>query len=197
LKIAGYVILKYSDTTMEFLMFRILATFSFAITAGLGFAAEPTVSFPKTTIDIGMVVRDIDDSVAFYTKGIGFQQAEGFQVDSDLAKAAGLTDNKPLDVRVLVLGNDKAATKLKLMQIAGTSPRSGDTAFIHSHTGFRYLTIIVADTSALLSRLKQLGVEPLAKSPVTLPENLVPGMSLTCVKDPDGNIVELIGPTPE
>jgi hypothetical protein len=83
------------------------------------------------------------------------------------------------------------------MQIAGTSPRSGDTAFIHSHTGFRYLTIIVADTSALLSRLKQLGVEPLAKSPVTLPENLVPGMSLTCVKDPDGNIVELIGPTPE
>lgn len=182
---------------MEFSMFRILATFSFAITAGLGFAAEPTVSFPRTTIDIGMVVRDIDASVAFYTKGIGFQQAEGFQVDSDLAKAAGLTDNKPLDVRVLVLGNDKAATKLKLMKIAGTSPRSGDTAFIHSHTGFRYLTIIVADTSALLSRLKQLGVEPLAKSPVTLPENLVPGMSLTCVKDPDGNIVELIGPTPE
>ena len=182
---------------MEFSMFRILAAFSFAMTTVLGFAAEPTVSFPKTTIDIGMVVRDIDASVAFYTEGIGFQQAEGFQVDSDLANAAGLTDNKPLDVRVLVLGNDKAATKLKLMQIAGTSPRFGDTAFIHSHTGFRYLTIIVADTSALLSRLKKLGVEPLAQSPVTLPENLVPGMSLTCVKDPDGNIVELIGPAPK
>lgn len=181
---------------MEFLMFRILVAFSFAFTSAIGFAAE-SISFPKTTIDIGMVVSDLDASVAFYTKGIGFQQAEGFQVDSGLAKAAGLTDNKPLDVQVLVLGNDKAATKLKLMQIAGTSPRTGDTAFIHSHTGFRYITIIVADMSLLLSRLKKLGVEPLAKSPVTLPKNLVPGMSLTCVKDPDGNIVELIGPTPE
>ncbi len=182
---------------MEFLMFRILAAFSFAITTALGFAAEPTISFPKTTIDIGMVVSNLDTSVAFYTEGIGFQHAKGFQVDSELANAAGLTNNKPLDVRVLVLGNDKAATKLKLMQIAGTAPPSGDTAFIHSHTGFRYLTIIVADTSLLLSRLKKLGVEPLANSPVTLPEHLVPGMSLTCVKDPDGNIVELIGPTPE
>jgi hypothetical protein len=117
-------------------------------------------------------------------------------VDSTLAGSAGLTDNKPLDVRVLVLGNDKTATKLKLMQIAKTSPRSGDNDFIHSHTGFRYLTIIIADTSATLSRLKKIGVIPLAKSPVTLPQNLVPGMSLTCVKDPDGNLVELIGPTP-
>ena len=77
---------------MEFLMFRILAAFSFAITTALGFAAEPTISFPKTTIDIGMVVSNLDTSVAFYTEGIGFQQAKGFQVDSELANAAGLTD---------------------------------------------------------------------------------------------------------
>ncbi|MBT6918894.1 MAG: hypothetical protein HN985_04150 [Planctomycetaceae bacterium] len=82
------------------------------------------------------------------------------------------------------------------MKIATTSPRSGDNEFIHSHTGFRYLTIIIEDTSAALSRLKKLGVTPLAKSPVTLPQKLAPGMSLTCIKDPDGNLVELIGPTP-
>ena len=35
---------------MEFSMFRILAAFSFAMTTVLGSAAEPTVSFPKTTI---------------------------------------------------------------------------------------------------------------------------------------------------
>ena len=56
-------------------MFRTLAAFSFAITTGLGFAASESIYFiPKTTIDIGMVVNDIDASVAFYTKGIGFQQ---------------------------------------------------------------------------------------------------------------------------
>ena len=176
-------------------MFRTLAAFSLAISINLVAASEPIV-FPKTTIDIGMVVTDLDTSVAFYTDGIGFQELDGFQVDSTLAGSAGLTDNKPLDVRVLVLGNDKTATKLKLMQIARTLPRSGDNDFIHSHTGFRYLTIIIEDTSAALSRLKKLGVVPLAKSPVTLPQDLVPGMSLTCVKDPDGNLVELIGPTP-
>ena len=176
-------------------MIRTLAAFSLAITVNLASASEPIV-FPKTTIDIGMVVTDLDTSVAFYTDGIGFKESDGFQVDSTLAGSAGLTDNKPLDVRVLVLGNDKTATKLKLMQIAKTSPRSGDNDFIHSHTGFRYLTIIIADTSAALSRLKKIGVIPLAKSPVTLPQNLVAGMSLTCIKDPDGNLVELIGPTP-
>ena len=176
-------------------MFHALAAFSLILTATLVTASEPVV-FPKSTIDIGMVVTDLDASVSFYTDGIGFRELEGFQVDSTLAGSAGLTDNKPLDVRVLVLGNDKTATKLKLMQIAGTSPRSGDNDFIHSHTGFRYVTIIIEDTSAALSRLKRLGVTPLMKSPVTLPQNLVPGMSLTCIKDPDGNLVELIGPTP-
>jgi catechol 2,3-dioxygenase-like lactoylglutathione lyase family enzyme len=101
---------------------------------------------------------------------------------------------KPLSVRVLVLGDGPEATKLKLMQVAGTSPRTGDTEFIHSHTGFRYLTIMVDDTGAAVERLAKLGVKPLAKSPMALPESLAPGMYLTCVRDPDGNIVELLGP---
>jgi len=78
--------------------------------------------------------------------------------------------------------------------VAGTSPRTGDTDFIHSRTGFRYLTISVNDTTAALERLSMLGVKPLAKSPVALPESLAAGMYLTCVRDPDGNIVELLGP---
>jgi hypothetical protein len=53
---------------------------------------------------------------------------------------------------------------------------------------------MVNDTTAALERLAKLGVKPLAKSPVTLPESLAPGMTLTCVRDPDGNIVELLGP---
>jgi catechol 2,3-dioxygenase-like lactoylglutathione lyase family enzyme len=80
------------------------------------------------------------------------------------------------------------------MKVPGTSPRTGDNDFIHSHTGFRYLTIMVEDTNAALERLAKLGVKPLAKSPMALPESLAPGMHLTCVKDPDGNLVELLGP---
>jgi catechol 2,3-dioxygenase-like lactoylglutathione lyase family enzyme len=156
-------------------------------------AAEP-VAFPRTTIDLGTVVSDLEKSVRFYTEGIGFRELKGFDVQADLASAAGLTDGKPLSVRVLVLGEGDSATKLKLMNIAGTAPRTGDNDFIHSHTGFRYLTIMVDDTDAALDRLAKLGIKPLAKSPVALPESLAPGLHLTCVCDPDGNIVELLGP---
>ncbi len=156
-------------------------------------AAEP--AFPRTTIDLGTVVGDLEKSVHFYTEGIGFKEVKGFEVPADVAAGAGLTDSKPLEVRVLALGEGDTATKLKLMQVAGTSPRTGDNEFIHSHTGFRYLTIIVADTQAALARLAKLGVKPLAKSPVAIPETTAPGgLFLTCVRDPDGNIVELVGP---
>jgi catechol 2,3-dioxygenase-like lactoylglutathione lyase family enzyme len=156
-------------------------------------AAEP-VTFPRTTIDLGTVVSDLDRSVRFYTEGIGFRELTGFAVDTDIAAAAGLTDSKPLSIRVLALGDGPDATKLKLMQVAGATPRAGDNEFIHSHTGFRYLTIMVADTDAALARLAKLGVKPIAKSPIALPDSLAPGMHLTCVRDPDGNMVELIGP---
>jgi len=158
-------------------------------------AAEPA-PFPRTTIDLGCVVTDVDASVRFYTQGIGFRELSGFAVEAPLAAAAGLTDSKPLAIRVLVLGEGETATKLKLMQVAGTTPRPGDTEFIHSHTGFRYLTIMVADTDAALARLASVGAKPVARSPVALPDHLGKGLFLTCVRDPDGNLVELIGPRP-
>jgi len=156
-------------------------------------AAEPA-AFPRTTIDLGCVVSDLDASVRFYTEGIGFRELQGFSVEPPLATDAGLTDAKPLDIRVLTLGDGESATKLKLMHVAGTEPRKGDNEFIHSHIGFRYLTIVVADTDAALARLSKLGVKPIAKSPIALPDHLGKGLFLTCVRDPDGNLVELIGP---
>jgi len=152
-------------------------------------------SFPSATIDLGTVVSDLPKSVRFYTEGIGFTELSGFDVPAEVATAAGLTDSKPLSIKVLTLGEGAGATKLKLMEVVGTSPRGGDNEFIHSHTGFRYLTIMVADTTVALERLAKIGVKPIAKSPVLLPESLGPGkMYLTVVRDPDGNPVELIGP---
>ena len=165
-----------------------------AVWPALVHAAEPA-TFPRSTIDLGTVVGDLERSVRFYTEAIGFRELKGFDVSAQLATDAGLTDGKPLAIRVLVLGAGEQATKLKLMQVADAAPRGGDNEFIHSHTGFRYLTIMVTDTDDALERLRQFGVKPLAKSPVLLPESLAPpGTYLTCVRDPDGNVVELIGP---
>ncbi|MFM8890649.1 MAG: VOC family protein [Planctomycetia bacterium] len=174
-------------------MVRLSLAILCAAVCGSIVAAEPE-SFARTTIDLGTVVADLDKSARFYTEAIGFRQESGFEVGADVAAAAGLTDSKPLSIRVLVLGEGPSATKLKLMQVAGTAPRTGDNEFINSHTGFRYLTIFVHDTDAALSRLAKLGIKPMAKSPVALPESLGAGLFLTCVRDPDGNVVELVGP---
>jgi catechol 2,3-dioxygenase-like lactoylglutathione lyase family enzyme len=156
-------------------------------------AAEPG-AFVRTTIDLGVVVSDLEKSAQFYTDVIGFTEVPGFHVPGPVAANAGLTNGLPLTVRVFVLGEGPEATKIKLMQLGDPTQRAGDNQFIHSHTGFRYLTILVKDMKASLARLEKAGVKPLAKSPVDIPETTAPGgLRLTCFRDPDGNIIEFVG----
>ncbi len=154
-------------------------------------AAEPGGEFARTTIDLGMVVSDVDKAVKFYTEAIGFKEIQGFTVSAEFCAAAGLTD-KQLDIRVLVLGDEPAATRLKVMS-AG-EPKSNDNRSVTAEKGFRYLTIYTADANATAERLKKAGVKPLAKGPVPLPPGFPENMRLSVVRDPDGNLVELIGP---
>lgn len=154
--------------------------------------------FIETTIDVGCVVSNIDASVKFYTEAIGFKVAGGFKVPSDFAKSVGLTAGKGLDIQVLTLGGveGEEATKLKLMQVKGSGEKA-DQSHIDSTLGFSYITVFIKDTDKALARLKKAGVKPVAKGPVTLPKNLDPSLSLTIVRDPDGNFVELVGPNPK
>jgi catechol 2,3-dioxygenase-like lactoylglutathione lyase family enzyme len=162
---------------------------------GVAAADKPAASeFASTTIDLGVVTQDVEKSVKFYTDVIGFKEAKGFSVPGDFCKDAGLTDSKPLNVRVLVLGEGASATKLKLMQVAEVSPKASDNQYIHSQFGFRYLTIFVTDMNKSLDRAKAAGVPLVAKSPVGLPKGFPEGVYLTLIRDPDGNLVELVGP---
>ena len=150
--------------------------------------------FARQTIDLGVVVSDLDKSIEFYTKAIGFKEAGGFSVPADFAADAGLTKNVPLEIKVLKLGDEATATSLKLMQVGEVDSKKTDNQFIHSQLGFSYITIVVTDTEAAMARLKEMNVKPIAKSPVELPKSLGGGVFLTVVRDPDGNLVELVGP---
>lgn len=150
--------------------------------------------FSRAVIDLGVVVSDVDAAVKFYTEAIGFKEISGFKVPADFAKDAGLTDKKPLAIRVLQLAKGDDATKLKLMQLPAVDSKKGDNRFIHSQLGVSYITIFVQDTNKTLRRLKKAGVKPIAKGPVELPEPLPQGVFLTLVRDPDGNLIELVGP---
>ncbi|MDC0066741.1 VOC family protein [Verrucomicrobia bacterium] len=151
--------------------------------------------FIKPTIDIGCVVSDLDRSIKFYTDAIGFKVTGEFSVPGGFAKDSGLTNSKELNIKILTLGGSDGedATKLKLMQVKGSGGKA-DHKTIDSTLGLSYITIFIKDTDKALAKLKEAGVKPIAKGPVTLPENLDPSLALTIVRDPDGNFVELVGP---
>lgn len=158
---------------------------------------ETASDFANTTIDLGIVVTDIEKSAKFYKEALGFKEVNGFSVPGDFAAEAGLIDpklGKPLNIRVFVLGEGAGATKIKLMQIEGANPKLSDNATIHSQTGFRYLTIAIKDTTKAMARLEKAEVKPIAKTPAAIPESIAKGLFLTIVRDPDGNLVELVGP---
>ena len=156
--------------------------------------AAPESNFDKEVIDLGMVVSDIDKSLTFYKDVIGFEEIEGFKVPPQFALDSGLANNLPLDVHVLVLGKGEKATKLKLMQFKTAPGARVDNTFIHSSYGYRYLTISVKDVNAAVARAEKAGSKPIAKSPVPLPEGFPAGLALANLRDPDGNLIELVGP---
>lgn len=157
--------------------------------------AASAENFSSQTIDLGVVVSDIDKSLTFYKEVVGFSEIDGFEVKGDFPKQVGLTDGTPLKIHVLVLGDEEKATKLKLMEVSSPKPaRNIKQPYIHTLTGFSYLTIFVKDVDLVLKNAKQKGYKPYAKSPQTLPDGLPQDICLLMLKDPDGNFVEIVGP---
>lgn len=159
--------------------------------------AEGDGQFARPVIDLGVVVSDLDRAMKFYTEAIGFTKVGEFSVNADFCRDAGLTDSHELNIQVLALDGDEQGTKLKLMHLPGVKSKRGDHKFIHSQLGFSYLTIFVKDSDAALARLKKAGVKPVAKDQVRVPLKTPVPMFLTVVADPDGNLVELVGPQPK
>jgi len=145
--------------------------------------------FARTTINLGIVVSNVEKAAQFYKNALGFTEVSGFDVSKELAGDSGLADYHAFSVRVFTLGNEKSATKIKIMEFPEAPGKKVDNQFIHSSLGFSYLTISVSDTTATVNRARRAGV-----SPVKEPYQLGGGNYLTLMKDPDGNIIELIGP---
>ena len=146
-------------------------------------------AFTRSTIDIGVVVSDLEKSAKFYTEAIGFTEVQGFSVSAEVGRDAGLTDNQAINVRVFVLADEPTATRLKLMEFPDVKSKKPNHKYIHSTLGYSYLTLLVADTDAALAKAAAAGVKP-----VKAPYKLGGDTHLTLVKDPDGNIIEFVGP---
>jgi catechol 2,3-dioxygenase-like lactoylglutathione lyase family enzyme len=145
--------------------------------------------FASPTIGIGVIVRDLDKSLAFYTNVVGMVQTGSFDVDEAFSKSSGLANGLPLHVKVLRLGEGEEATQWKLMTF-GTRSRQQKNDFIYSHTGMQYITILVKDLTPIVKRIQEHKVKLLGETPVPLGSD----SHFVLIQDPDGTFVELIGP---
>jgi catechol 2,3-dioxygenase-like lactoylglutathione lyase family enzyme len=161
-----------------------------ALLALLAGAASAGDTFAESAIHIGVVTKDLDASVAFYTDVIGMKKTGGFEVDSAFGKASGLTRGLPFSVTVLKLKDAPEAAQFKLMSFDkdAETPRS---AHIEDALGVQYITLMVADLTPVVARLKAAGTPFLGETPVPLGDG---GNHFVLVQDPDGTFIELIGP---
>jgi lactoylglutathione lyase len=171
------------------ILIAVVVCLGMCFVAGAARTDSGQAAFSRSTIDLGMVVSDAEAAAKFYTEAIGFTEVPGFDVSAELAGDSGLTDYKAFKVRVFVLAEEATATRLKIMEVPGAGSKKVDHQFISSSLGYSYLTLMVSDMGVAVERAKKAGVQPV-KAPYKLGGNNY----LTLVKDPDGNIIEFVGP---
>lgn len=128
------------------------------------------ITFTKGSVDVGIVVRDVEAALAFY------RDALGLEPDGD-------TELPGLHMWRLRCGT----SVIKLVQPARMPEASNPPGGIGGATGLRYLTFFVGDVSAGEATMRERGYQ------VVVPRTEIrPGVSICMVEDPDGNWVELV-----
>ena len=164
----------------------------FLIIAIITFLSSKTMAqseFSSGLIGVGVVTKNLEKSLDFYLNVIGMTKVGEFDVDGDFGKISGLTDGLAFHVDILKLQDSPEANQWKLMSFKkeGSHPMS---TYIHDDTGPQYITINVNSLEPFLQRIKKHNVKLLGETPVALGET----DHFVLVQDPDGTIIELIGP---
>jgi catechol 2,3-dioxygenase-like lactoylglutathione lyase family enzyme len=125
---------------------------------------------------VGLSVADLDGQVAWYCAAFGLTTAAPFEV-------------KPLGLRgIFVVGEPGLA--IELLERAGSVPgiRAADQAEALLTRGYGHICLRVDDVDELHARLLAAGAGE-RMSPQAAPE---PGVRMSFVSDPEGNLIELI-----
>lgn len=122
----------------------------------------------KDCVDFGIVVSNISKSLDFYQGLLGLEKTEELPTPFGTLHRLhfGKSDIKLIDPKEV--------------------PPAGVIG-LEKQLGIRYMTFVINDISTICAELKDKGVE------FTIPETeFRPGVRIAMVKDPDGNIVELV-----
>ncbi|MFB6248166.1 MAG: VOC family protein [Salinibacter sp.] len=150
-------------------------------------SAQPTSADP--TIDVGVVVNDLEASLRFYQEVLGMTQRRTIDISEAFGRRSGLTGGAPTEIRVLTLGEGDAATEWKLMSFADSSDAT-DEANITDQRGMQYITLQVDRLGPYLERARAHGVQPLGETPLALGDT----NHFVLLQAPEGTFIEVIGP---
>lgn len=148
---------------------------------------KPLVS---EVVSVGMTVRDLDTSVAFFRDVLGFEKASEEEVAGDPYERLTVVFGVRLRVARMTLG-DEAVELTEFLAPRGrpvpVDSRSNDGWFQH-------VAIVVSDRDAAYRRLRKHKVEHASTGPQTLPEwnTAAAGIRAFYFKDPDGHVLEVI-----
>lgn len=129
------------------------------------------IELTKDSIDLGIVVTDIDASLAFYRDTLGLT----------------LAGETPLPGGGVMHRLMCGTSMIKLVVPAAPPPAVAPPGGIQAATGYRYWTISVSNIEALVGEFDAAGYT--IAVPVT---TMRPGVVIAIVEDPDGNWVEFV-----
>ncbi len=122
----------------------------------------------KDSLDLGILVGDINASLGFYQDLLGLKFIEKNPVwfGTMYRLRYGTSDFKLIAPK--------------------TVPPKGSVG-LEAQLGFRYVTFVIQNLSAVCAKLREKGVA------FEVPEKeMRPGVKIAMVRDPDGNIVEFV-----
>ena len=142
----------------------------------------PLLKTTKDSIDIGIVVKDLSVAENFYGDVLGFPVVREVDISADVARQAGCASG-PFRFKAFQAGE----VQLKIVQ-AESDPPAG-TGKVDAATGVRYLTFSVESVEEAYDAVKAAGAAMQGEI-----SEVVPGRFIFFFSDPDGNLLECVGP---
>lgn len=153
--------------------------------------STPIVSnseFESASFQAGIVVRNLDESLAFYKNIMGMVDSRTFAIDETFGKNSGLSDSVAFEVTALKMEDRPDAPEWKLVKFDSIYLK-GFPKRIQDDVGVQYVTFLVKSVQPFLDRFEQNQIKTLGNTPLTLPN----GKKFVLVQDPNGIFIELIG----
>lgn len=129
------------------------------------------IEVQKDAIDIGIISKDIDAMMTFYSEGLGLE------LEGSIPMPGGGTMNR------FKVGD----SIVKVIELDPAAPAEAPPGGIRGATGYRYWTIHIPNLEETVKKIEGDGYK------VVMPAKTIrEGITIAIVADPDGNWVELL-----